>query len=55
MEDEKCHNLMTWLISLLQSVDVLWQDYLDKLQEQVQDPLTKYLGVIPQIKVCSTM
>ena len=37
---------------LFQSVDDLWQDYLQKLQDHVQDPLTKYLSCIPQIKVC---
>jgi len=36
---------------MLQGMDVLWQDYLQKLQDQVQEPLQKYLTNIPAIKV----
>ncbi|KAH3703093.1 hypothetical protein DPMN_078121, partial [Dreissena polymorpha] len=38
------------LTNILTSVDVLWQDYLQKLQDSVQEPLTKYLANIPQIR-----
>ena len=36
---------------IFQNMDMLWQDYITKLHDQVQEPLTKYQGHIPQIKV----
>jgi len=42
--------VIVWLITF-QGMDVLWQDYLQKLQDQVQEPLQKYLTNIPAIKV----
>ncbi|XP_053408153.1 myc box-dependent-interacting protein 1-like isoform X2 [Mercenaria mercenaria] len=38
------------ITEILTNMDMLWQDYLQKLQEQVQEPLTKYLATIPQIR-----
>ncbi|XP_060553891.1 myc box-dependent-interacting protein 1-like [Ruditapes philippinarum] len=38
------------ITEILTNMDMLWQDYLTKLQDQVQEPLTKYLATIPQIK-----
>ncbi|KAL4229222.1 Histone deacetylase complex subunit SAP18 [Mactra antiquata] len=38
------------ITEILTNMDMLWQDYLQKLHDQVQEPLVKYLATIPQIK-----
>ncbi|KAJ8306814.1 hypothetical protein KUTeg_014898 [Tegillarca granosa] len=34
----------------LQQLEIMWMDYVQKLQEQVQDPLTAYIGHMPPLK-----
>ncbi|WAR04877.1 BIN1-like protein [Mya arenaria] len=38
------------LTEILNNMDVLWMDYIQKLQDHVQEPLTKYLTNFPGIK-----
>ncbi|XP_052804232.1 bridging integrator 2-like isoform X2 [Mya arenaria] len=39
------------LTEILNNMDVLWMDYIQKLQDHVQEPLTKYLTNFPGIKL----
>ena len=41
----------TLYISILQTLDLLWDDYLRKLNDQVASPLVQYQAKFPEAKV----